>query len=261
MVRRSTHRARRRALAWAIPLVVGACRGRAAPAPGATSGTPTTEAPTAGPSDTGTAPATLPTSLDAGLASNHELVDAGSANDAPVVLVDGARAIVVDRGKITATRPTGEALPLANHLERCGDEKTKLSAALARFLGRAELLDVTIREESEQGWHHSIREIHYILDTSGPTDVVACTFVGTTRDGGEYSSNATSIAIEPSAKKKRAFEILRTTTATSSRRGGASTSNVTRSVDHFELGAGSCTNTTPPNSFVTVRARCQPNDR
>lgn len=228
---------------WGLLVVLDACRGRAAPAPEPQSTTtpPRTDSPAASASQTASAASASPSSSTPQPASDGEPQpahdDAGKAQAAPEVIARGLRVIVVDRGTVVARRPAGQATPLA--LARASREpEAKLSASVAPFLGRAELLDVTIVESSENGWHHRRRETHYVVDTSGANDALACVFEGSAQSGGEYASNSTTIGIKETARKPLAFDVARTTTSRAVQ--PRPSSETTKSVDHFELRASSC---------------------
>ncbi|MBX3260533.1 MAG: hypothetical protein KF782_12635 [Labilithrix sp.] len=181
----------------------------------------------------------------ASASSGPEHEAAGAAPSTPEVLTRGTRVIVVERGTIMAQRPTGKATSV--ELAPAGrDKDAKRAATVARFLGQAELLDVTVVESSERGWQYDSRETHYVLDTSGPSDVLACTFAGKARSGGEYSSDTTSIAIKQTAQKPLAFDVTRTTTSRASQPQPAPPPKTATSVDHFELGASSCASAARP---------------
>lgn len=224
--------------AWGLFLVLGACRGRAAP-PEPTTSTPKTEAP-ASASVSGT-PA-----VSDGAAPLDGGSDGGPPPSVAQVVTRGTRVILVDGGKVLAQRPKGQVAPLVL-APAPRDKDAKLSATMGPFLGHAGLLDVTIVESSEHGWHHESRETHYVLDTAGASDVLACVFVGATHSGGEYASTATSIGIKQAAPKPLAFDVARTTTSRATQpRGHSKAPETTTLVDHFELGAASCANAAQP---------------
>ena len=104
----------------------------------------------------------------------------------------------------------------------------------------------SVVEGSERGWHYESREVHYVLDTSGASDALACVFAGSTRSGGEYASTSTTVAIKRTAPKPLAFDVTRTTTARATQPRDQAGTKTTTAVDHFEVGAASCATATPP---------------
>lgn len=170
------------------------------------------------------------------------VVSSAAADPKPAVtvLARGARVVEVDHGVVVARRPTGATKPVAL---AAATTDAKLSATLAPFLGDRRLLDVTIVESSEQGWHHHTRETHYVLDISGAVDVVACPFEGASTDGGEYASTSTRIAVVRKARSPLAFDVTSTTTATASQPQPPPPPTSTTNVVHFVLGTSTCAHT------------------
>jgi hypothetical protein len=175
---------------------------------------------------------------------------------APGVLARGARVVEVDHGVVVARRPTGAtrvALAVA-------PADGKLSATLAPFLGDRALLDVTIAETSESGWHYHTREMHYVLDISGAADVVACPFEGASSDGGEYSSTSTTIEVARKARSPLAFDVTRTTTSHASQPQPPPPDTKTKNVAHYVLGTSSCAHT-PPSAPSSTSTSTRTDDR
>lgn len=224
--------------------VLAACRGSAPPEPLAIGSQAPANVPATPPAPAvPTATASSPN--DAGA---PPVVDAGedAAPPAPPrVLAKGARVIAIEAGKVMARRTTGSA-PALILGPAPRDTEAKLTATVTLFLKRPTLLDVSISELSEHGWHHQSRETHYVIDTSGAADVLACTFTGAASSGGEYSSESTSADVKPVTGNPRAFDVTRTTTSRASQpRGAPTASKPTTLVDHLELGTSSCTASAP----------------
>lgn len=214
--------------------VLGACRGREAPVPDASA-----SAAPSSPSSSSSPEAAVPDAAPPD-AAPPERGDAGQAQAAPQVITRGTRVIAVEGGNVVARRAKGQATPLVL-APAPRDKEAKLSATVGPFLGRADLLDVTVVESSERGWHYESREVHYVLDTSAASDVVACVFAGSTHSGGEYASTSTSIGIKKTAPKPLAFDVARTTTSRATQpRGRSTVPETTTQVEHFELGAAPC---------------------
>ena len=225
-------------------LVLAACRGSAPPEPSASA----SQAPANVP-ETSTPPrvpvATAASPTDAGAAPGVDAGEDSGPPPPPRVLVKGSRIVTIDGGRLVARRPTGSA-PALILGEAPRDTEAKLTSTVTQFLKKPTLLDVSISELSEHGWHHQSRETHYVIDTSGATDVLACTFTGYVSSGGEYASESPSADVKPVAGNPRAFDVTRTTTSRASQpRGAPTASKPTTLVDHFELGTSSCAGTPP----------------
>lgn len=154
------------------------------------------------------------------------------------VLARGVRQVEAAQGVVVVRRARGGAAPVVLGKIR---PRSKLSARVGRFLGRADLLDVTVVETAEQGWHSSRREVHYVLDVSGQTDVAVCTFEGASGSYGEYASSVTTITVKRTAGAPLAFDVERTTRSRASQPKPPPPDSTTSVVEHYELGASACT--------------------
>ncbi len=158
----------------------------------------------------------------------------------PVVVARGKRIVQLDRGQVVATRPKGPGVALTI-APAPRDKGAKLSATIEPFLRRADLLDVTVSERSEQGWHYQFKDMHYVLDTSGADDVLVCVFAGGTSSGGEYASWSTTIAVKQTAAKPLAFSVTTTSNQRQTQPKDHAGSSTSSAVADFEVGASSCT--------------------
>ena len=170
------------------------------------------------------------------------------ANAKPGVLANGrGRTVELGAdGKLTVKRAK-DSLALVD-IDNTDD--TNVTATIAPFLGREQLLDVDIATQWADNHHSRSTHRHFLVDTSQTQDIVACRFDGDSYDTGEYASSNTTVKVKVLKKEPFQFELTVKTDSHSSQPQPAKSESSTRT-ETKELGAATCVAAAAP----TAKAR------